>query len=101
MILGHLLNVEGSTLVLGDEAAENVRFADAFSQRQKDNIEADLEAAGITPPPLEDDPADLYDPQAACVSPLRRLDLREARVSTIIWATGFNGRFRLDPPASI
>ncbi len=40
VILGHLLNVEGSTLVLGDEAAENVRFADAFSQRQKDNIEA-------------------------------------------------------------
>ncbi len=93
VILGHLLNVEGSTLLLGDEAAENVRFADSFSQRQKDNIDAYLRQAGITPPPLEDDPADLYDPQAACVSPLRRLDMREARVGTVIWASGFEGDF--------
>ena len=33
------------------------------------------------------------DPQAECVSPLRRLNLREANVSTIIWATGFTGDF--------
>jgi len=52
-----------------------------------------LARAGITPPPLEPDPADVPDPQAGCVSPLRRLNLREAQVSTVIWATGFKADF--------
>jgi len=93
VILGRLVDVETDTLVLGDEAAANVRFADEFSQRHKDGVDAYLAKAGITPPPLEADPADVADPQVECVSPLRRLNLREAGVSTVIWATGFTGDF--------
>jgi len=93
VILGRLLDVAAGTLVLSDEAAAHVRFADEFSQRLKDGIDAYLEKAGITPPPLVADAADAPDPQAECVSPLRRLNLREARVSTVIWATGFTGDF--------
>jgi putative flavoprotein involved in K+ transport len=88
-----LLDIDANTLILGDEAAAHVHFADEFSQRIKDGIDAYLAKAGITPPPLEDDPADAPDPQAECVSPLHRLDLRQANVSTIIWATGFTGDF--------
>jgi putative flavoprotein involved in K+ transport len=93
VILGRLLDSEGNTLVLSDEAATHVRYADEFSQRQKDGIDAYLAKAGIAPPPLEDDLADVPDPQGGCVSPLLRLNLREAKVSTIIWATGFAGDF--------
>jgi len=93
VILGRLLDVDAGTLVLSDEAAAHVRFADEFSQRLKDGIDAYLEKAGITPPPPEDDPADAPDPQAECVSPLRRLNLREEKVSTVIWATGFTADF--------
>ncbi len=93
VILGRLLDVESDTLVLSDEAVAHVRFADEFSQRLKDGIDAYLAQAGITPPPLEADPADVPDPQAECVSPLRRLNFREARVSTVIWATGFTADF--------
>jgi putative flavoprotein involved in K+ transport len=93
VILGHLLDIEGDTLLLDDDAAAHVRFADEFSQQRKADIDAYLAKAGITPPPLEDDPADMPDPQAACVSPLRQLNLREANVSTVIWATGFTGDF--------
>jgi len=93
VILGRLLDIDGSTLILSDEAVAHVHFADEFSQRLKDNIDAYLMKAGITPPPLEDDPADIPDPQAECVSQLRRLDLHEATVSTVIWATGFTGDF--------
>lgn len=93
VILGRLLNAEAGCLVLSDEAAAHVRFADEFSQRRKADIDAYLARAGITPPPLEDDPADVPDPQCECVSPLRRLDLHGAKVSTIIWATGFTGDF--------
>jgi putative flavoprotein involved in K+ transport len=93
VILGRVLDVEGSSLSLGDEAAEHVRYADAFSQKMKADIDAHLVRAGIALPPLEDDPADAPDPQAACVSPLRKLDLRRVKVSTVIWATGFTGDF--------
>jgi putative flavoprotein involved in K+ transport len=91
VILGRLLDVQGNNLILGDEAAANVRFGDEFSQQLKDGIDAYLAKAGITPPPLEDDPADVPDPLAECVLPLRSLDLRAAGVSSIIWATGFTG----------
>ena len=93
VILGRLLDVDAGTLVLSDEAPAHVRFADEFSQRLKNGIEAYLEKAGITPPPLEDDPVDAPDPQAECVSPLRRLNLREAKVTTVVWATGFTADF--------
>ena len=47
----------------------------------------------ITPPALVDDPADAPDLHAEFVSPLRCLNLREAKVSTVIGATGFMGDF--------
>ncbi len=93
VILGRLLDVEAGTLILSDEAAAHVRFADEFSQIWKNRINAYLEKGGIISPPPEDDPADEPDPQAECVSPLRRLNVGEAKVSTIIWATGFTADF--------
>ena len=92
-ILGRLLDVQSGTLLLGDEAAAHVHFADEFSQRVKNDIDAYLSRMNITPPPLEDDPADLPDREAACVSPLRELNFHEANVGTVIWATGFSGDF--------
>jgi putative flavoprotein involved in K+ transport len=92
-ILGRLLDVQSGTLLLGDEAAAHVHFADEFSQRVKNDIDAYLSRMNITPPPLEDNPADLPDREAACVSPLRELNFHEANVGTVIWATGFTGEF--------
>jgi putative flavoprotein involved in K+ transport len=91
-ILGRLLDIESGSMILGDEAAAHVHFADEFSQRFKNDIDAYLERMNITPPPLED-PADAPDPEAQCVSPLRRLSLQEANISSVIWATGFGGDF--------
>jgi putative flavoprotein involved in K+ transport len=93
VILGRLVDVESDTLKLGDEAAAHVRFADEFSKKVKDGVDEYLAKSGITPPPLEADPADVADPQAECVSELRQLNLRQAEVSTVIWATGFTGDF--------
>ena len=93
VILGRLLDVDAGTLILGDDAVAHVRFADEFSQRLKDDVDAYLARTGITPPPLEDDPADEPDPRAGCVSPLLQLNLRAAGVGTVIWATGFTTNF--------
>lgn len=93
VILGRLLTIEDGSLVLGDDAAEHVRFADERSAQLKRDIDAYIERIGLDPPPLEDDPADVPDPNAECVSPIRRLGLKKANVSAIIWATGFTADF--------
>ena len=93
VILGRLLEVQEGSLFLSDEAAAHVRFGDEFSQRLKEGVDTYLKNTGIVPPPLEDDPADAPDPQAACASLLRNLSLEQAQVSTVIWATGFTADF--------
>ncbi len=93
VILGRLLDVDGNSLVLSDDAAAHVRFADEISQRRKADVDAYIAQAGIALPSLEDDPADEPDPHAKCASPLRRLDLHGAQVGSIIWATGFTADF--------
>jgi putative flavoprotein involved in K+ transport len=95
VILGRLLDIEADTMIMGDEAAAHVHFADEFSQRVKNDIDAYLQRMNITPPPLDAhaDAADNPDLEAQCVSPLRQLNLRGAGVSTVIWATGFTGDF--------
>ena len=93
MILGRLLDVESDALILGDDAPANVRFADEFSQRLKDGVDSYLAGVGIVPPSLEEDPADVPDPHAGCVSPLRELDLSRENVNTVIWATGFTADY--------
>lgn len=93
VILGRLLNIESGTMILGDDAAAYVHFADEFSQRAKNDIDAYLARLNVTPPPLEEDPADIPDPEAECVSSLRQLSLKDSNVSTVIWATGFAGDF--------
>jgi putative flavoprotein involved in K+ transport len=76
-----------------NEAAAHVQFADNFSQRLKYDVDAYLLRAGIMPPPLEYDRADVPDLQAEYVSSLRQLNYREANISTVIWATGFTADF--------
>lgn len=93
VILGRLLDIHSGNLIFGDEAAAHVHFADEFSQRVKNDIDAYLQRMNITPLSLEDDPADAPDPGAKCVSPLRQLNLKEANVSAVIWGTGFTGDF--------
>jgi putative flavoprotein involved in K+ transport len=94
VILGRLLDIESGALLLGDEAAAHVHFADEFSQRVKNDIDTYLTRMNITPPALEDDPADVADPEAKCVSALRQLNFKELNIQSVIWATGFTGDFR-------
>ena len=93
VILGRLLDIDSGMLVLGDDAAAHIQFADEFSARIKNDIDTYLERMNITPPPLEEDSADIPDVEAKCVSPLRQLSLRDTNICTVIWATGFTGDF--------
>ncbi len=93
VILGRLVDVKDYLLMIGDDAAAHVRFADEASQQIKDDLDAYIARTGAAAPPPEHDPADFPDPYATCVSSLRQLDLKEAGVSTVIWSTGFTGNF--------
>ncbi len=93
VILGRLLDVQEGSLFLDDNAAEHVRYADDFSRRMKENVDAYLRDSGKELPPLEEDPADAPDRCAACAYSLTRLSLGEAGISAVIWATGFTGNF--------
>ncbi|HNW58428.1 MAG TPA: NAD(P)/FAD-dependent oxidoreductase [bacterium] len=93
VVLGRLIDVEEDGLILSDEAAEHVHYADGFSQQVKADIDAYIQRTGRVRPPREVDPADQPDPQAGCISSLRRLKFRDARISTIIWASGFSADF--------
>lgn len=93
VIMGGLLGVEAGGLKISDEAAAHVKFADAFSLRVKDEVDAWLRHSGIDLPQQETDLADVPDPQAACATSDLRLDLVKAKVGTLIWATGFDADF--------
>lgn len=93
VILGRLTNIKENKIVLNDDGAANVRFADEFSQKIKNDVDAYLQRKGLDPPALEDDPADIPDHNAECASPMREIDFQKENISTIIWATGFTGNF--------
>ena len=92
-IVGRLVDVEGGVLQFDDSARENVIFGDTMSARFKQMIDDYVQREGIDAPAPEPDPADEPDPEARCVTDVDQLDLREAGVTTIIWATGFTASF--------
>ena len=93
VILGRLKDIEGNTLLIGNEAAAHVNFADNLSKMLKDSIDNYILQSGVTLPPLEDDPVDAPDLQAECVSRLHKINIQEAHIGTITWATGYKGDF--------
>jgi putative flavoprotein involved in K+ transport len=67
-----------------------VRYADAFSARLKEMIDGWIARTGIDAPAAEEDPAEF--PLGPLSWP-RHLDLHDAGIGTVIWATGFGGDY--------
>ena len=80
----------GGVLRFAGDLARNLDAADAVSQSIKDSIDSYLAAAGIDAPP-EPRYAPPWFPQATAPA---ALDLREAGVTAVIWATGFGADYR-------
>ncbi len=82
---GRLLANEDGVLHFADDLGENLDRADATNAQIKRSIDAWIAEHGIDAPP-----ADIFRP---AWSPSRghgtSLDLREAGIGTVIWATGF------------
>jgi putative flavoprotein involved in K+ transport len=70
-----------------------VLFADAFSRKLKEAVDAYILQESITAPAPEEDPNDRPDENASCASPLTTLSLKAANIGSVVWASGFTGDF--------
>ena len=84
MLAGRLIGADGETLTFADDLALNLERADAFfDERFRPVIDTYIERAAIGAPPDDRVPV-TYQPRA-----LDELNLRDAGISTVIWATGY------------
>lgn len=98
-ILGHLEKVTGNDVEFSKNAADHVRFADETSENIKNMIDDFIQKNNIECKDREEDPADLPDPSASCVEPVQSLNLKENKITTVIWTTGFTSDFSWISPS--
>lgn len=94
-LLGRVSGVAGARVALADDLGANIRFADEraaeFDSRLAEGVAAkDLDRKL---PPVEPDPANEPHPDPDSVRSPETLDLDAAGVGTVVWCTGFGGRF--------
>ncbi len=92
-ILGKMDNAKDNEVYFLPDAKQNVQFADTLSGKVKGMIDGFLQQTRLTAPPPEDDPADKSDTDGSCASAITHLDLKEHKITSIIWTTGFGGDF--------
>jgi putative flavoprotein involved in K+ transport len=90
VLLGGAADMSGQRVLLRDDLARNIAFADAVSAEQRARIDAHIARSGADAPPPEADAADAPYPMRSVPQAPRELDLRHAGVGTVIWATGFD-----------
>ncbi|MDO7911146.1 NAD(P)/FAD-dependent oxidoreductase [Pseudomonas sp. 22-AL-CL-001] len=84
---------DGDTVTFQPDLAANLAAGDANYFALLDAADAYIERNGLTLP--EDPQARVRQPEPACVSdPILRLNLAEAGVTSIIWATGYAADYR-------
>jgi putative flavoprotein involved in K+ transport len=100
-LLGRPVGVEGGRITLDDSLGANIEMGDRIAAELNGVIERGIVAAGLAAPPMEPDPADEPHPDPMSVHSPDALDLEAGGVSTVIWATGFDGDFGFLPASVI
>ena len=87
-LVGRTASFDDGTLRFAPDLADNIAHGDANYLSLLDAADAYVERNGLDLP--EEPEARILGPDPACVTdPLRELDLADAGVTSIIWATGF------------
>jgi putative flavoprotein involved in K+ transport len=91
-LYGRLRNTStGGVMAFADDLAKNLDAADAVSESIKDSIDASIAASGIAAP-TEPRYTPVWEPGDEAEH--SELDLIEAGVTSIVWATGFGADYR-------
>jgi putative flavoprotein involved in K+ transport len=90
-LLGRPSGIRGNRLFVTDSVGGNIAFGDRTSAEFRAGMDESIRAAGVSLPAVEADPADEPHPDPAGVHSRPFLDLDEAGIATVIWATGFTG----------
>ena len=85
---GRLLDVTGSTVHFEDNLAASLEHADEFCRQNMEDIDEYIEKSGIMAPE-----PDLQTVNWHPMEPRTHLDLEEAGIATVIYATGFRRDF--------
>jgi len=97
-LLGRLSAVRGTTLCFDADLEANIAKGDEISTKLKGMVDMLVSKAGIDAPAAEPDPAEEPSSGLAEMAAVRELDLEEADIRSVIWATGFGPCFDfLDP----
>jgi putative flavoprotein involved in K+ transport len=90
-LLGHVVGAEGSTLTIAPDVHACLARADGFADNARKMIDGYIAACGLdAPEETVEEPRDGFDQPV-----IERLDLKDAGVSAIIWATGFTHDYSL------
>lgn len=97
-LLGRTEGVRARRLVFADDLEENLRHAYRFYTGLLERVDRHIETAGVDAPAPD---LDLVDPDGISVDPPRNLDLEDANVRTVVWATGYDFDFEWVEPATV
>ena len=94
VLLGRLLDCDGEAVRLADDLHDQMRFADDFSADIIAKFDAHITRNDIeAPPAMAEDLAGGPGPERTWPPIQRSLNLRDAGIDTVIWATGYRFDF--------
>jgi len=97
-LLGRLDGAQGRVLKISGDLLANVAAGDDKVKGFCQALDTAIEKMGLDVPPAEIDPADVPFDGMADMAAIRRVDLDEAKIRSVVWATGFGPKFDyLDP----
>ena len=92
-ILGKVDRIKDGKVFLQPNARANIEYGDETSRRIKEVIDSYIREKNLTVPQVQMDDSDLPDVDGIYASNIPVLNLQDANITSIIWATGFNGDF--------
>ncbi len=98
-LLGRLEGIDGRKLQIGADLRDNVAVGDRVMEKLRTMLDGFIDKSGLDAPPAEPDPADRPFEGLDTMAEVRELDLDEANITSLIWATGFGGSFPYLPEA--
>jgi len=92
-LLGRLEGVRGRVLTIAGDLEENVAAGDAGAAKLRAGLDMFIEKASVDAPPHEPDPVEAPFDGIAEMAAIREVDLDDAGIRSVIWATGFGASF--------